>query len=131
MLAAQTAAHLALLWAGAPAHPGVPGSLALHLALAVMAAVLVQRIDVHTRRRALAALAAPPLPAPPRPGSHRLPQLPAAWQHGTAAAGRRRSPPDPSPPSGQEPPLRHRMPCATRRTARSNRPATPRPGGRR
>jgi hypothetical protein len=62
MLAAQTAAHLALLAAGAPAHPGAHGSLALHLALAVVAAVLVQTIDVHTRRRALAALTAPRLP---------------------------------------------------------------------
>ncbi len=56
MLAAQTAAHLALLAAGAPAHPGAHGSLALHLALAVVAAVLVQLIDVRTQRRALAAL---------------------------------------------------------------------------
>jgi 4-amino-4-deoxy-L-arabinose transferase-like glycosyltransferase len=61
MLAAQTAAHLALLAAGAPAHPGAHGSLALHLALAVVAAVLVQLIDVHTQRRALAALTAPRL----------------------------------------------------------------------
>jgi 4-amino-4-deoxy-L-arabinose transferase-like glycosyltransferase len=61
MLAAQTAAHLALLAAGAPAHPGAHGSLALHLALAVVAAVLVQLIDVHTQHRALAALMAPRL----------------------------------------------------------------------
>ncbi len=61
MLAAQTAAHLALLAAGAPAHPGAHGSLALHLALAVVAAVLVQLIDVHTQRRALKALTAPRL----------------------------------------------------------------------
>jgi 4-amino-4-deoxy-L-arabinose transferase-like glycosyltransferase len=61
MLAAQTAAHLALLAAGAPAHPGAHGSLALHLALAVVAAVLVQLIDAHTQRCALAALTAPRL----------------------------------------------------------------------
>src|SRR4051794_41603153 len=75
MLAAQTAAHLALLAAGAPAHPGAHGSLALHLALAVGAAVLVQLIDVHTQRRALAALAAPP---PSEQVGRRAPAPPAA-----------------------------------------------------
>lgn len=55
MLAAQAAAHLALLAAGAPAHPGAHGSLALHIALAVVASVLVQRIELRTQRRAAAA----------------------------------------------------------------------------
>jgi hypothetical protein len=69
MLAAQTAAHLALLGAGAPAHGGAPGSLAFHLALAVVAAILVHRIDTHTQRRAAAALGSVPaqVDEPPRP----------------------------------------------------------------
>ena len=41
MLAAQGCAHLALLAAGAPAHPGQAGALALHTALAVLGAALV------------------------------------------------------------------------------------------
>ena len=92
MLAAQTAAHLALLAAGAPAHAGAHGSLALHLALAVVAAVLVQLIDVHTQRRALAALTAPRLPeqvvrrAPAAAASRGLP----AWHR------RDRAPPLPA-----------------------------------
>jgi hypothetical protein len=81
MLAAQTAAHLALLAAGAPAHPGAHGSLALHLVLAVVAAVLVQLIDVHTQHRALAALMAPRLSGHVvrRPPSAAAPRGLAAW----------------------------------------------------
>ena len=92
MLAAQTAAHLALLAAGAPAHPGVNGSLALHLALAVVAAVVVQLIDVHTQRRALAALTAP------RRSVQVVRRAPAAGpRHGLAAWHRRdRAPPLPA-----------------------------------
>ena len=89
MLAAQTAAHLALLAAGAPAHPGVNGSLALHLALAVVAAVVVQLIDVQTQRRALAVLTAP------RRSEQVGRRAPAAGpRHGLAAWHRRdRAPP--------------------------------------
>jgi hypothetical protein len=89
MLAAQTAAHLALLAAGAPAHPGVNGSLALHLALAVVAAVVVQLIDVQTQRRAMAALTAP------RRSEQVGRRAPAAGpRHGLAAWHRRdRAPP--------------------------------------
>jgi hypothetical protein len=92
MLAAQTAAHLALLAAGAPAHPGANGSLALHLALAVVAAVVVQLIDVHTQRRALAALTAP------RPSEQVVRRAPDAGpRHGVAAWHRRdRAPPLPA-----------------------------------
>jgi hypothetical protein len=60
MLVAQAAAHEALLWAGAPAHSGAQGSLALHMALAVVAAMLVRRIELHTVRRAAAAIGRPP-----------------------------------------------------------------------
>jgi len=69
MLAAQTAAHEALLAAGLPAHRGASGALALHLALAVVAALLVHRIDVHTIDRAARARAAAPVAAcvSPRP----------------------------------------------------------------
>jgi hypothetical protein len=69
MLAAQAAAHVALLASGVPAHDGAGGSLALHLALAVLAALLVHRIDAHTVERAARALATqlPRSHAPPRP----------------------------------------------------------------
>ena len=75
MLAAQAAAHQALLWAGAPAHNGAQGSLALHMALAVVAAVLVRGIELHTARRASAAMARPPQVAaePARPAANRQP----------------------------------------------------------
>jgi hypothetical protein len=74
MLVAQAAAHQALLWAGAPAHNGAQGSLALHMALAVVAAVLVRRIELHTARRA-AAMAPPPqvVAEPARPTPNRQP----------------------------------------------------------
>ena len=45
MLAAQGCAHLGLLAAGAPTHPGQTGALALHTALAVLGAALVWRAD--------------------------------------------------------------------------------------
>ena len=93
MLAAQTAAHLALLAAGAPAHPGANGSLALHLALAVVAAVVVQLIDVHTQRRALEALTVPRLSS--EQAVRRAPA--AAAPRGLAAWHRRgRAPPLPA-----------------------------------
>jgi hypothetical protein len=76
MLVAQGAAHASLLAAGAAAHPGPSGSLALHLALAVLAAVLVHRIDRHTVERAARALARPPAAQPAaarRPAATTLP----------------------------------------------------------
>jgi hypothetical protein len=60
MLGAQGGAHLALLAAGVGAHGGSSGSLALHLALAVVAAWLVHRIDRHTIERAAGARCLPP-----------------------------------------------------------------------
>ena len=45
MLAAQGCAHLALLAAGAPAHSGQAGALALHTALALLAAAVVWNAD--------------------------------------------------------------------------------------
>jgi hypothetical protein len=57
MLVAQGAAHLVLLLSGVPAHGGATGSLALHLALAVIAAWLVHRIDRHTAETAARAVA--------------------------------------------------------------------------
>ena len=124
MLAAQTAAHLALLAAGAPAHPGAHGSLALHLALAVVAAVLVQLIDVHTQRRALAALTAPRLVGAGRATSTRRRRAPRPG---------RMAPPRPStaaPRLTRPPPLGQEFHCATachappRCTARSSRAAS-------
>jgi len=76
MLAAQAAAHVALLVSGVPAHDGAGGSLALHLALAVLAALLVHRIDTHTVERAARALAMQfdRSPAPPRPAPRAVPR---------------------------------------------------------
>jgi hypothetical protein len=45
MLAAQGCAHVALLSAGAPAHTGQAGALALHTALALLGAALVWSAD--------------------------------------------------------------------------------------
>jgi hypothetical protein len=45
MLAAQTCAHVALLAAGAPAHTGQAGAVALHTALALLGAALVWSAD--------------------------------------------------------------------------------------
>ncbi len=55
MLAAQGCAHLALLAAGATAHPGQAGAIALHLAFGVLAAVAVWAAD-RTLSRALSDL---------------------------------------------------------------------------
>jgi hypothetical protein len=55
MLAAQGCAHVALLAAGAPAHTGQAGALALHTALAVVGAALVGAAD-RAVARALAGL---------------------------------------------------------------------------
>jgi hypothetical protein len=57
MLAAQGCAHLALLAAGAPAHPGQAGALALHTALALLGAAVVCAAD-RTLAGALDALEA-------------------------------------------------------------------------
>ncbi len=45
MLLTQAAAHAALMLAGAPAHAGAAGGLALHVVLAVLAALLVRGLD--------------------------------------------------------------------------------------
>jgi hypothetical protein len=45
LVASQACAHLALLLAGAPAHPGAGGALALHLALALAAALVASGVD--------------------------------------------------------------------------------------
>jgi hypothetical protein len=45
LAASQACAHVALLLAGAPAHPGAGGALALHLALALAAALAVAAAD--------------------------------------------------------------------------------------
>ena len=75
MLAAQGCAHVALLTAGAPAHTGQAGALALHTALALLGAALVWAAD-RALARALADLGAAvagavelllALTAPPRP----------------------------------------------------------------
>jgi hypothetical protein len=55
MLAAQGCAHVALLGAGAPAHTGQAGALALHTALALIGAGLVWSVD-RALTRALAEL---------------------------------------------------------------------------
>jgi len=45
LIASQASAHVALLVAGAPAHPGAGGALALHLALALCAALVAAGLD--------------------------------------------------------------------------------------
>ena len=45
LVASQACAHVALLLAGAPAHPGAGGALALHLALALAAALVASGVD--------------------------------------------------------------------------------------
>jgi hypothetical protein len=55
MLAAQGCAHLALLAAGASAHPGQSGAVALHFALGVLGAIAVWAAD-GTLSRALGEL---------------------------------------------------------------------------
>jgi 4-amino-4-deoxy-L-arabinose transferase-like glycosyltransferase len=47
MLAAQAVAHVAMLAAGAPSHAGLAGGLALHVVLAVLAALLVRGVDLR------------------------------------------------------------------------------------
>jgi hypothetical protein len=77
MLAAQGCAHLALLTAGAPAHTGQAGALALHTALALLGAGLVSSADralalaladlgdaVTAAIELLLRLATPPRPVP-------------------------------------------------------------------
>jgi hypothetical protein len=99
MLAAQGCAHVALLAAGAPAHTGQAGALALHTALALIGAALVWRVD-RALARALAhlgdAIAGAAelllrLGAPPRP-------LSVAGPAGRPPAGaaRGRAPPPPA-----------------------------------
>jgi hypothetical protein len=99
MLAAQGCAHVALLAAGAPAHTGQAGALALHTALALVGASLVWSAD-RALARALAhlgdAIAGAAelllgLSESPRP-------LPVAAPHGRPPAGpaRGRAPPPPA-----------------------------------
>ncbi len=97
MLTAQGCAHVALLAAGAPAHTGQAGALALHTALALVGAGLVRAADLALAR-ALADLGAAVAgalelllrpTAPPRP-------LPVAAPPGRPAFGARR---------GRAPPL--------------------------
>ena len=99
MLAAQGCAHVALLAAGAPAHSGQAGALALHTALALLSAGLVWTAD-RALARALAdlgdAVAAAielllGLARPPRPVA--VPAL--AGRHRTGAH-RGRAPPPPA-----------------------------------
>jgi hypothetical protein len=93
MLFAQAAAHVALLLAGAPAHAGAGGALALHVVLALLAALVVRGIDV--RIEAAQHRRGPVPTAAPAPLRQRL----FAVEPGTAfAAGcvRGRAPPKPA-----------------------------------
>jgi hypothetical protein len=89
LLAAQLAAHAGLGMAGAPSHAEA-GSLALHLVLALLAAVLVSRIersalarrgrrDAPLQEAPAYAVVAPPRPAgrTPRLAAQRAPPFPA------------------------------------------------------
>jgi len=68
MLAAQTVAHVAMLAAGAPTHAGLAGGLALHVVLAVLAAMLVRGIDLRIASATAACGRAPTLAASIRRG---------------------------------------------------------------
>jgi len=98
MLAAQGCAHVALLAAGAPAHTGQAGALALHTALALVGASLVWSADralalaledlgdaVMAAIELLLRVAAPPRPVPIVAPAGRL----------ACAAHRGRGPPSP------------------------------------
>ncbi|MGZ4481039.1 MAG: hypothetical protein ACXVY5_02445 [Gaiellales bacterium] len=92
-LVLQGAAHAALLLGGAPAHTGGPGTIALHVALAVVTAGLVRRAE-H-----LIAAAHPGQPGWRRRSSRSLPRPAAArrphvLQSATALHGR--APPRPA-----------------------------------
>jgi len=63
MLLAQAFAHVALLAAGAPSHAGLAGGLALHLALALVSAMLVRGIDLRIESAAAGCGAPPTLAA--------------------------------------------------------------------
>jgi hypothetical protein len=65
MLLAQAAAHVALLVAGAPAHAGAGGTLALHVVLALLAALVVRGIDVRIEAAQLRRGPAPTMAAAP------------------------------------------------------------------
>lgn len=97
MLTAQGCAHVALLAAGAPAHTGQAGALALHTALALAGAGVVRAADLALTR-ALADLGAAVAGARGlllRPGAPPRP-LPVAAPPGRPAFGARR---------GRAPPL--------------------------
>ena len=99
MLAAQGCAHVALLAAGAPAHSGQAGVLALHTALALLGAALVWAAD-RALGHALADLGAAVtaaidlllrLATPPRPAA-----VPAPTDRLPIGAHRGRAPPPPA-----------------------------------
>src|SRR5436190_19081889 len=69
MLAAQAVAHAAMLAAGAPSHAGLAGGLALHVVLAVLAAMLVRGIDLRIASATAASGRTPTLAAPIRRGA--------------------------------------------------------------
>jgi len=76
MLGAQVVAHAALSATVGDPHAGVTGSVALHVLLAALSAVLVRRFEVCLSR-AQAAGREPlhePAPAPPRPSLHSPPR---------------------------------------------------------
>ncbi|MDX6594221.1 MAG: hypothetical protein QOJ13_3417 [Gaiellales bacterium] len=76
MLVAQIVAHTALSSAGGDPHAGAAGSLALHVLLAVVSAVLIRRFELRLAYRQAAGTA--PLveagPAPRRPLLRHLPR---------------------------------------------------------
>jgi hypothetical protein len=93
MLAAQGCAHLTLISAGAPAHPGQAGALALHTSLALLGAAVVCAAD-RTLAGALDALeaalvaAVELLLAVSAPARRRAAAVPAGRRHLGARHGR-------------------------------------------
>jgi hypothetical protein len=93
MLAAQAAAHIAMLAAGAPSHAGLAGGLALHVVLAVLAAMLVRGIDLRIESATAASGRPPTLATSMRRGLLSAPEPRPALVPGIS---RGRAPPKPA-----------------------------------
>jgi hypothetical protein len=93
LLGVQVGAHAGLLAAGAPAHAGAAGSLALHAVLALAAALLVRLLESGAARMLVARAGLRPQIVAARRRPPRLPVVPA--QRTSLPVGGR-APPEPA-----------------------------------